>query len=101
MAKKAKKQKLKTHRGAAKRFKKTKSGVCLVHQVLLRLSENWRRLKSAQLCATVVLPEPASPCITTSEGRRGRGGRGDQVHGERMFPRHHLLHRHRCLAFPH
>jgi putative transposase len=42
---------------AAKRFKKTKSGVCLVHQVLLRLSENWRRLKSAQLCATVVLPQ--------------------------------------------
>jgi len=42
---------------AAKRFKKTKSGVCLVHQVLLRLSANWRRLKSAQLCATVALPE--------------------------------------------
>ena len=42
---------------AAKRFKKTKSGVCLVHQVLQRLSQNWRRLKSAHLCATVPLPE--------------------------------------------
>lgn len=42
---------------AAKRFKKTKSGVCLVHQVLTRLSKNWRRLQSAQLCATVPLPE--------------------------------------------
>ena len=42
---------------AAKRFKKTKSGVCLVHQVLLRLSQNWRRLKSAHLCSQVELPE--------------------------------------------
>jgi putative transposase len=42
---------------AAKRFKKTKSGVCLVHQVLVRLSQNWRRLKSAHLCAQVPLPE--------------------------------------------
>jgi putative transposase len=42
---------------AAKRFKKTKSGVCLVHQVMLRLSKNWRHLKSAHLCATVKLPE--------------------------------------------
>jgi putative transposase len=42
---------------AAKRFKKTKSGVCLVHQVLLRLSKNWRHLKSAHLCATVPLPQ--------------------------------------------
>jgi len=41
---------------AAKRFKKTKSGVYLVHQVLLRLSQNWRRLKSAHLCSTVKLP---------------------------------------------
>lgn len=42
---------------AAKRFKKTKSAVCLVHQVLLRLSKNWRHLKSAHLCGTVKLPE--------------------------------------------
>lgn len=41
---------------AAKRFKKTKSGVCLVHQVLLRLSRNWRRLKSAHLCSRIELP---------------------------------------------
>lgn len=41
---------------AAKRFKKTKSGVCLVHQVLVRLSQNWRRLKSAHLCSRVPLP---------------------------------------------
>ncbi|MBK9118317.1 MAG: transposase [Phycisphaerales bacterium] len=31
---------------AAKRFKKTKSGVYLVHQVLMRLSQNWRHLKA-------------------------------------------------------
>jgi transposase-like protein len=42
---------------AAKRFKKTKSGVYLVFEVLLRLQRNWRRLKSAHLCGTVVLPE--------------------------------------------
>lgn len=41
---------------AAKRFKKTKSGVFLVHQVMLRLEQNWRRLKSAHLCSTVQLP---------------------------------------------
>jgi transposase-like protein len=41
---------------AAKRFKKTKSGVCLVHQVLQRLSQNWRRLKSAHLCSRIELP---------------------------------------------
>lgn len=41
---------------AAKRFKKTKSGVYLVFEVLLRLQRNWRRLKSAHLCGTVVLP---------------------------------------------
>ena len=48
--------KLKTHRGAAKRFKKTKSGVYLVHQVMLRLEQSWRRLISAHLCGTVPLP---------------------------------------------
>jgi putative transposase len=42
---------------AAKRFKKTRSGVCLVHQVMLRLSQSWRRLKSAHLCSAVPLPE--------------------------------------------
>jgi transposase-like protein len=45
---------------AAKRFKKTKSGVCLVHQVLLRLSQTWRRLKSAHLCGQVPLPKSAT-----------------------------------------
>jgi transposase-like protein len=42
---------------AAKRFKKTRSGVCLVYQVMQRLSRHWRRLKSAHLCPTVPLPE--------------------------------------------
>jgi transposase-like protein len=42
---------------AAKRFKKTKSGVYLVHEVLTRLEQRWRRLKSAHLCATVPLPD--------------------------------------------
>jgi len=41
---------------AAKRFKKTRSGVWLMHQVLERLSQRWRRLKSAHLCPTVPLP---------------------------------------------
>ena len=41
---------------AAKRFKKTKSGVYLVHQVMLRLEQTWRRLISAHLCSTVPLP---------------------------------------------
>ena len=41
---------------AAKRFKKTKSGVCLVHQVLLRLSQTWRHLTAAHLCGQVPLP---------------------------------------------
>jgi transposase-like protein len=42
---------------AAKRFKKTRSGVYLVHQVLVRLSQTWRHLKAAHLCAQVPLPE--------------------------------------------
>jgi transposase-like protein len=42
---------------AAKRFKKTKSGVHLVHEVMKRLQQRWRRLKSAHLCASVPLPE--------------------------------------------
>ena len=42
---------------AAKRFKKTKSGVYLMHEVMKRLEPRWRRLKSAPLCATVPLPE--------------------------------------------
>ena len=41
---------------AARRFKKTKSGVWLVHQVIERLSKRWRRLCSAHLCSTVPLP---------------------------------------------
>jgi transposase-like protein len=43
---------------AAKRFKKTKSGVYLVHQVMLRLEKSWRRLISAHLCGVVPLPGP-------------------------------------------
>ncbi|MFZ0544983.1 MAG: IS256 family transposase [Candidatus Promineifilaceae bacterium] len=43
---------------AAKRFKKTKSGVCLVHQVMLRLAQKWRHLKSAHLCSKVPIPKP-------------------------------------------
>ncbi|MEW6197803.1 MAG: hypothetical protein AB1601_03950 [Planctomycetota bacterium] len=42
---------------AAKRFKKTKSGVYLVHQVLVRLAQTWRHLKAAHLCDQVPLPE--------------------------------------------
>ena len=42
---------------AAKRFKKTKSGVYLVHEVMRRLEQRWRRLKSAHLCAKVPLPD--------------------------------------------
>jgi transposase-like protein len=42
---------------AAWRFKKTRSGVYLVHQVLLRLSRTWRHLESANLCSQVPLPE--------------------------------------------
>lgn len=42
---------------AAKRFKKTRSGVHLMYQVVARLSKRWRRLKSAHLCSTVPLPE--------------------------------------------
>jgi putative transposase len=42
---------------AAKRFKKTRSGVHLMYQVLLRLSQRWRRLTSAHLCGTVPLPK--------------------------------------------
>ena len=41
---------------AAKRFKKTRSGVHLMYQVMLRLSKRWRRLKSAHLCPTIPLP---------------------------------------------
>lgn len=41
---------------AAKRFKKTRSGVHLMHQVMTRISKRWRRLKSAHLCPTVPLP---------------------------------------------
>jgi putative transposase len=44
---------------AAKRFKKTRSGVHLMHQVLIRIAKRWRRLKSAQLCPTVPLPKAA------------------------------------------
>jgi transposase-like protein len=42
---------------AAKRFKKTKSGVYLLHQLIVRLSGRWRSLCSAHLCRTVPLPD--------------------------------------------
>jgi transposase-like protein len=45
---------------AAKRFKKTKSGVCLMYKVIERLSQRWRRLRSAHLCPTVPLPSLSS-----------------------------------------
>jgi putative transposase len=41
---------------AARRFKKTKSGVYLMHEVMKRLQQRWRRLKSAHLCASVPMP---------------------------------------------
>lgn len=42
---------------AAKRFKKTRSGVYVMHQVLLRLSQTWRHhLNAAHLCGHVPLP---------------------------------------------
>ena len=41
---------------AAKRFKTTKSGVDLVYEVRLRLQQNWRRLNSAHLGATIPRP---------------------------------------------
>jgi Pyruvate/2-oxoacid:ferredoxin oxidoreductase delta subunit len=43
---------------AAKRFKRTESGVYLVHQVIERLSKRLRCLKSAHLCPMVTLPKP-------------------------------------------
>ncbi len=48
---------------AAKGFKRTKSGVYLMHQVIHRLSKRWRRLRSAHLCPTVTLP-------TTSKAKK-------------------------------
>lgn len=54
---------------AAKRFKKTRSGVYLVHQVLLRLSQTWRRLKAAHLCGQVPLP-----VSKTKSGRKTNAG---------------------------
>lgn len=44
---------------AAKRFKGTKRGVYLVHQVLQRLERNRRRQRSAHLCGRGPLPENA------------------------------------------
>lgn len=45
---------------AAKRFKKTKSGVYLVYQVMDRLQRNWHHLQSAHLCTTIPLPPAPS-----------------------------------------
>ena len=42
---------------AAKRFKKTKSGVYMVYEVMRRLSDKWHRLASPHLCSTVPLPK--------------------------------------------
>jgi hypothetical protein len=46
---------LRTH--AAKHFKKTRSSVYLVYQVMQRLQQTCRRLDPAQLCSTVPLPK--------------------------------------------
>lgn len=51
---------------AAKRFKRTKSGVYLMHQVIKRLSKRWRRLKSAHLCPTVAIPSKERQSGTTA-----------------------------------
>ena len=51
---------------AAKRFKKSKSAVFLVHQVIARLSRNWHRLEAAERCAKVPLPQAP---------KKGKGGR--------------------------
>lgn len=51
---------------AAKRFKRTKSGAHLMHQVIERLSKRWRRLKSAHLCPTVTLPSETRRSATTA-----------------------------------
>jgi putative transposase len=49
---------------AARRFKKTKSGVWLVYPVIDRLRPQWRRLCSAQLCGTVRPPgEPEKAAV--------------------------------------
>ena len=49
---------------AAKRFKKTKIGVYLMHQLMDRLSKQWRRLNSAHLCPTVTLPNASKKSNT-------------------------------------
>lgn len=45
---------------AAKRFKKTRSGVQLMHQVMMQISTRWRRPKSTRPCPTVPLPEASN-----------------------------------------
>jgi len=52
---------------AAKRFKKTKSGVYLVHQVMLRLEKRWRRLVASHLCGTVPLPMSGQDARTATD----------------------------------
>ena len=52
---------------AAKQFKKTRSGVSLVHQVIDRRSNRWRRLKSAHLCRAAPLPSEKPRLTTTTE----------------------------------
>ena len=52
---------------AAKRFKKTKSGVYMVHQLMLRLEQTRRRLISAHLCSTIPLPESKAETRTKTD----------------------------------
>ena len=42
-----------------------------VHQILLRLSQNWRRLKSAHLCSQVELPETKKTTTKTTTQASG------------------------------
>jgi transposase-like protein len=57
---------------AARRFKRTQSGVRLVYQVIVRLQSRWRRLKSAHY-----VPGPPCPGPGRDEKRvrRERNGR--------------------------
>jgi hypothetical protein len=51
---------------AAKAFLKTRSSVCLVYPVIVRLSRNRRWLKSAHLCPLITLPEASKKQVKRS-----------------------------------
>jgi len=52
---------------AVKRFKKTRSGVCLMHQVTARLSKRWRRLQSAGRCPQRIYDAPVAEMSEIAE----------------------------------